>query len=273
MTPTRSFRRAVCPALLALAGALCLGPARAAAQDSTRGDLVVRTRLIGIFDAQTGAPIDSAEVKDVFTGLSALTTATGTVVLPLDTAGAFLRVRKIGYNMNTFMVPNSVADSMPVTLVLEPVSRTLPAMVSSTKGVVRGPADTSLKLEVSGFYNRRQLGEAPASAYVSQAQIARWRPTLLTDLAARTGRPWMFQCTIYIDGVLTNVPPTNLGPGRPARNLTAGIDQLLDPTVVAGVEVYRASEVPPEYNATVVGAGALSSGASTAGCVTLIWTR
>ncbi len=262
--------RAALLAALAFGGIVTAVPA---ARAQSNGDIVVRTRLIGIYDAQTGKPVDSAEVKDIFTGLSALTSSTGTVVLPLDTVAAFLRVRKMGYNMNTFLVTNTVADSFPVTLTLDPVGYLLPTVVSSAHGVTRSAADTSLKLNVSGFYARRALGEAPSNAYISEVQIDKWKPTLLSDLVSRTGRPWMFGCTLYIDGALTKLPTTNLGPGRYPQQLTRGIDQLLDPSMVAGIEVYRASEVPPQYNATQVGDGAMTNGATNAGCVTLIWTR
>ena len=258
--------------LLALAGIALGGPARALAQNQVSG-IPVRTRVIGIFDSETGEPIDSAEVKDILTGLSALTTNTGTVALPMDTAGAFLRVRKLGYNMSTVLIPNGAADTLPVTLLLDRVGQMLPTVVTKANGVARGPADTVHKLDLTGFYDRRRQGSAPPNAYISEAQIDHWAPTLMSDLGALSGRPWMWDCTIYIDGALTPVPKPNLGPGRTARNLDTGINSMLDPSMVAGVEVYRAGEVPPRFNATLSGSGAMSTGAEHDGCVTLVWTR
>ncbi len=277
MTPTRSsletLPRTILVAVLALVGVLFSAPRRVAAQRDSVSGLVVRTRVIGVFDAETGEPIDSAEVKDILTGLSALTTPTGTVVLPMDTSGTFLRVRKIGYNMSTLVIANGAADTLPITLVLDRVGQILPTVVTRGHGVARGPADTLRKLDITGFYDRRQQGAAPPNAYISEAQIEHWAPTLMTDLTALSGRPWMWDCTIYIDGALTPIPTPNLGPGRVARNLGAGINSMLDPSMVAGIEVYRAGEVPARFNATQTGAGAMTTGAEHTGCVTLIWTR
>lgn len=270
-TPPRASIAAVLT--MALAVVVLAAPGRVLAQaDSVRG-LVVRTRVIGIFDAETGEPVDSAEVKDILTGLSALTTPTGTVVLPMDTSGAFLRVRKVGYNMDTFLVANGANDTIPITLVLDRVGRMLATVTTTAHGVARGPADTVRKLDLTGFYDRRQQGAAPPNAYISEAQIEHWAPTLMTDLATLSGRPWMWECTIYIDGAPTPIPKPNLGPGRVVRNLDAGINAMLDPGMVAGIEVYRTGEVPPQFNATQTGSGAMATGAEHTGCVTLIWTR
>jgi hypothetical protein len=265
-------RRSVLLAALAFA-ALSALPARARAQADTVGGLVVHVRVIGIFDPVTGLPVVGAEVKDILTGLSAVTSPTGTVALPMDTSGAFLRVRKTGYNMNTFLIPNGTADSLPITLTIDRVAQMLPTMITNAKGVARTAVDTSRKLELTGFYDRRLQGQAPATSYISQAQIDAWQPKLLADLVARTGRPWMWGCTIYIDGAKADIPPMSPEPGRYKRNLTTGIDELLDPSMVAGIEVYRSSEVPAQYNATLTGGGAMTNGATDAGCVTLIWTR
>ena len=275
-SPIAMLSRAVVLAALALVGILPGGPRRARAQDQQGRQvqgIVVHTRIIGVFDAETGEPIDSAEVKDILTGLSAITTPTGTVLLPMDTAGAFLRVRKVGYNMNTFLVANGDADTIPLTLTLDRMGQMLPTVVTDAHGVAKGPADTVKKLDLTGFYARRLQGSAPPNAYVSEAQIDHWAPTLMSDLGTLTGRPWMFDCAIYIDGALTPIPQVNLGPGRTARNLNTGINAMLDPTMVAGVETYRAGEVPPRFNTTLTGTGAMTNGAEHAGCVTLIWTR
>lgn len=267
------------PVALAFAAALVATPARARAQQKDTTDvqgLVVRTRVIGVFDSETGKPIDSAEVKDIFTHLSAITTPTGTVALPMDTAGAFLRVRKIGYNMNTFLIPNGKADTLPITLTLDRVGQMLPTMVTNAHGVAKGPADTVMKLDMTGFYARRLQGAAPPTAYMSEAQIDHWAPTQMTDLASLSGRPWMWECKIYIDGALTPIPPASPAPGSVSRALGGGINAMLDPSMVAGVEVYRAGEAPAQYNATLAspsGGSTMQTGGTHDGCVTLIWTR
>src|SRR5579863_9683218 len=83
--------------------ALCLGlglgftsaSAAAQAQDTTKGPIkVYRGRVVGVFDQESGLPIEGVEVRDVLTGFSAKTTETGTVSLFfVDTAGSFISFR------------------------------------------------------------------------------------------------------------------------------------------------------------------------------------
>ena len=56
-----------------------------------------RARLVGVFDARTGQAIEGAEVRDLKSNLSALTSTTGTVRLTfLPEGGGLVRIRKIG---------------------------------------------------------------------------------------------------------------------------------------------------------------------------------
>ncbi|HVB32114.1 MAG TPA: hypothetical protein VNE60_11355 [Gemmatimonadaceae bacterium] len=258
---------------LALAALVCVAPRARAQHKSAAGpadSIAVHLRVIGVFDDQTGEPIPGVEVKDVFTGLSAITTSTGTVALPLDTSGAFLRVRKVGYLMRTYPVQNAVRDTTPVTLTIDAILPQLPTVHTRARGIARGPADTVMRLERTGFYERREYGAAPPSAYVSEEQLNRWAPTMMTDIGRYSGRAI---CTdnLYIDGARVTVPGRAMPGGRVSRVLKQGLDALLDPSMIAGIETYRTGELPPQFNATGVGEGAMSGGSSD--CVTLIWTR
>lgn len=78
-----------------------------------------RLRILGLFDADTFLPIDSADVVEVSTGTRALTSETGTVSLAfMQTGGGLLRLTKAGYRSDTITVTLSPRDTNPLTLVL-----------------------------------------------------------------------------------------------------------------------------------------------------------
>lgn len=78
-------------------------------------------RLLGVFDSDTGDPIDSVEVRDSLSGLSRVTSRTGTLTLgfvPVD--GGVLLIGKAGYRTTTIRLAPS--DTTPITAVLAPNS-------------------------------------------------------------------------------------------------------------------------------------------------------
>ncbi|MGH7615752.1 MAG: hypothetical protein ACREPM_00830 [Gemmatimonadaceae bacterium] len=78
-----------------------------------------RLRLLGVFDGQTGEPIDSAFVIDMTSGTRARTTSTGTVSLAfLNEGGTPLRISKAGYEDLSIAVEISPEHSAPITLVM-----------------------------------------------------------------------------------------------------------------------------------------------------------
>jgi hypothetical protein len=201
-----------------------------------------RPRLLGVFEEATGKPIEGAEIVDLKGGTTALTTETGTISLAYLPAGStLLRVRKVGYTAQTLAVVVSPSDTAGVTVALAPVVATLPAVV--TRG--RQPADTVRRLELSGFYERRQSGRAPASAFITVEQLEKWKPSLLGDLKHFTGRA---PCgDIYING--SRVAAGSMGRGNAYRS---GIDALVTPPEIAGIEIYNRAEAPSQYGGTTV---------------------
>ncbi|MGH7616738.1 MAG: hypothetical protein ACREPM_05875 [Gemmatimonadaceae bacterium] len=104
-----------CASAVALAAQSPASPRVAASQDVPR----YRLRVLGIYDEASGSPVEGVEVRDVLSGTSALTTSTGTLSLFfVPDGGSMVRVRKLGYEMQTFMVAISPADTTPLTILL-----------------------------------------------------------------------------------------------------------------------------------------------------------
>ena len=267
-------KRSAVVSLLAsiVASIVAFNPSIAAAQNAPQAEPSKPApfvgRIIGIYDADTGAPLEAVEVMDIASRISALTTSTGTVALSfVDTAGSLIRFRKLGYESIVMPIANS-AGSVPLTLVLKRASQLLPATVTTAKRI-RGPADTVRKLELSGFYDRRTAGGASPSAFMTAEQIEKL--TTFDDFQAVTGRPICVE-NLYVDGVrIANTNRDNsfwrLRQRAGARTLHESlIDEIVKTNEVAAIENYRVSEVPAEFNGTKdPGAG---------GCgVTLVWTK
>jgi hypothetical protein len=235
--------------------------------------------VLGVFDANTGAPVAGADVIDLLTGESARTTKTGTVALVfLPDGGDLVRIRKFGYRMQTMMVAISPADTVPITVLLHPVVE-LPEVVTTGAASYISP-------RLRGFEERRLHGAA--GYFVSDSvlrkaddrtlanvlrthipginivQRGRFEllappPSCQTAFGGKSGPP----PDVYVDGVRLPHPPP-----PPHRNFSAGGMQPFDLSEfhvsnLAGVEYYPdAALLPPEFSATAKGCGAL-----------LLWTR
>ena len=245
----------------------------ASAQTPAAAPRVRPGRLIGVYDAQSGAPLDDVTVTNALNGLSARTTATGTLSLFfVDTAGGLLRLTKIGYQPLTLLVANSDADTIPETILMEPAATRLAPVVTSARAV-RGPADTVRSLELNGFYDRRQTSGAPSSAFQTSEKIERL--TLLSEVFRLTGRQ-VCMSNLYINGARVSGAGVGTFAGRrggafrgsfvPNNLRKEPIDQLLTAQDVLAIEMYRSSELPAQYNVTRP-PGQADCGA------TLIWTK
>src|SRR5262249_20232606 len=99
-----------------------------------------RTRILGVFDSQSGEPIAGAEVIDVLAHVTALTTQTGTVSLAFLPEGAtMLRIQKIGFKPVTQIVEISPVDTVPITVLMQSVAQTLPAVVTKDSATIGLP--------------------------------------------------------------------------------------------------------------------------------------
>lgn len=222
---------------------------------------VRRGRLLGVYDAASGEPLADVVVTNSFNGLSARTTATGTLSLFfVDTSGGLLRIQRVGYKPMTMVALNSDRDTVPLTVLLESTAQRL-APVVTTAHSRRGPADTVRSLEDHGFYERRLTSGAPSSSFVTADKIEKL--SMISDVRALTGRE-ICLANVYVNGVRLAPMARASSKGRVANNLTQNpVDQLFTPSDVLAIEMYRTGELPAEYGMT-----------APADCITtLIWTK
>lgn len=242
-------------------------------------------RLVGVFDENTGNPIDSVEVRDMITGSFAYTTRTGTMSLFfVDTGGSLIRIRKFGYTPITMFIGNAPGLA-PVTLTLEPIAQRLPAVVT------RDTARQYIGPMLSGFEQRRKTG---MGYFVSEAElrkedtrplanVLRSRvPTLaiqdivlpsgqrVTIAASRRANGGACPVDVFLDGVPLGSSKQGGSPAMMGSRRTGGtaLDQgLVDITQflvsdLAGVEFHNVSDMPAEFVHTGSGCGGL-----------YLWTR
>jgi hypothetical protein len=265
MVRTAKSRRQLVSCILTLA-AFSL---QAAAQEvpTNTGDatkhLTYRARLLGVYDDRSGDPVEGADVVDVMSGTSARTTSTGTVALAfLPDGGGLVRIRKVGFEPQTFMVLISPADTVPLTIVLKHVVE-LAAMVA----IDSSPRYTSPGLR--GFEERRRMHQG--GYFIPEAQIRKEEGRKLGNallahfpgLTIKQGR----------QGQMSLAPSQRCGKGGPPRVLLDGVlisnsggpvnlDDF-DLTTLAGIEYYPTTGTGPvEFNTTSTSCGAL-----------LLWSR
>lgn len=298
MGHTQSMRRLVAcgtVAVAALAGrGAAQGTGTAVAHHDTT-DQSYRRRLLGVFDVATGLPIENAEVIDVFSGLSAKTTHTGTVSLGfLPDGGTLVRIRKFGYEMRTMLVAISPADTVPITVALQRVVQ-LPAVVTYGTRPYISP-------HLRGFEDRRR---GHASGYFLSAEQLRKDDGRLLANVLRSRLPGVHitqrghsmlltqspRCIgggppdVYVDGMAWPHPLQRTPPPRPGSQIgqrsgdtirTISRDTVMVTTTMqpidiadfqvwdlAGVEYYPDDlTMPPQFHHTPGTCGAL-----------LLWTR
>ena len=248
---------------ITIGGAALLGAfAALAAQSPTAPSTPLpayRGRLLGVYNSQTGEPIEGAEVIDALSKTKALTTKTGTVSLVfLPDGGSMVRVQKIGFRPMTTVIAISSADTVPMTIVLDPVATTLPTVVT------RDSSPRYISPALRAFDERRRQGfgyfitDSILRKNDSQkmTSIVRTLPNVhlvCPPLGFRRAECWATSARsgcapdLYIDGV----------------RVTDNDLEKLPVNQFAGVEYYAGgATIPPQYNRT----GSCSA-------VLLFWTR
>ena len=135
-------------------------------------------RVLGVFDEDTGQPVDGVRVTDIVTGTFATTTNTGTVALNfLADSGSLVRVQKIGYQSQTMVVAVSPADTSPITLVLKRITE-LPASLTTADS-----APHYLSNALRGFEQRRLAGMG--GYFIGEKELRKLENSTLGTVARR----------------------------------------------------------------------------------------
>jgi hypothetical protein len=238
-----------------------------------------RYRFLGVYDAATGDPVEGAEVVDVLTGTKALTTKTGTVSLMfLPEGGSLVRIRKLGFEMQTLTVAISPADTTPVTVVLTHASATTldPVIVKdSTPHYLGSGLNTFLDHQRQGFGHfvtedtfRKDDGKPLGNILISRMPglmlthgphgetylVSSRKPCAGNALAGCR------QANCYVTVIQDGVRIFDLSVTRGAPIPDFG---KMDGVNIAAAEFYDGgAAAPPEYNSTSQGCGVL-----------VLWTR
>jgi hypothetical protein len=283
--------------LMVAAGVALVSGARSNAQTPSTtpsqadGLPAYRARLLGVYDAVSGNPVDGVRVLDLGTGLSSLTTTTGTVSLVyLPDGGGLVRLQKLGYQSVTMRVAISVKDSTPLTVVMERVAE-LPTVVTTGASPTKylSPAlrgfDERMRSHVSGVFIGDSIIRRDESRHLADLLRTHGNVTVLEGQAGKTFLMKSPRCAnggppqVYLDGVALGPPNDPFAPSQKASAAfvfvpaipTASSDQPIQPfdlsqfnlNELAGIEYYPDNAImPAEFSHTSQRCGAL-----------MLWTR
>jgi hypothetical protein len=218
-----------------------------------------RKRLLGVYDAQTGDPVEGAEVSDALAKLTALTTATGTVTLSFLPEGATLvRIKKVGYAAQTLTVAISPADTLPLTVLLtRSNAQELPAVVTKDSAV-------KFVAPLLREFEQRRNDKSIHGQFVTEAELRKKDEVTIATIARRfmggkvvptpqgiilasarhmAGRDNVCPADVYINGLRQN--------GIVDLDHQRAIDY-------AGIEYYESpATTPAQYNKNNGGCGVL----------------
>ncbi len=209
------------------------GPRREAA--ATR-----RPRLLGVYDASTGLPLEGVEVIDVISDLRVRTDAAGAV--PLNwltrwktTDSAAVQVRKLGYAEQQLVLLAS--DTADVSVGLERLTGlaavTTTAAPSTMESRSLEPFETRRKMGAGKFVTTDDLIAGDRTGLGLHDLLAKHGIVLCGPTRARRGSRG--PVITYVDGVQ-----------QALRDTTAGTVSA----TYAAFEFYSAATVPAQYNAT-----------------------
>ncbi|MCX5767417.1 MAG: hypothetical protein NTZ43_09375 [Gemmatimonadetes bacterium] len=211
-----------------------VGPSAAAASGR-------RPRLLGVFDAATGLPIDSVEVIDLITEFRTRTDANGGVALNWITRwkatdSAVVAVRKIGYAEQRFVMLAS--DTVDISVALERVTDLTTVVTTAEKSTMASrwlePFETRRKTGIGRFVTSADLVDGDRSGLGLRDLLARRGIILCGAGSGHRGRNGGRLIT-YVDGVQ-----------QALRDTTAGTVS----SMYAAFEFHSAATVPAQFNAT-----------------------
>lgn len=224
----REIAAARCPIPAAILVALVFLPQYLLSQASS---LLVRTT---VRDSAANRPLVGAIVRVVSNDQTFITDSMGTTSVRLPAAGGSLIASAIGFTPETL----SVVSQADVTIQMRRLQ-----VLGEQEVVAAKETGSERKLRQFGFLDRKKTSGAPQSAFVTEAELEKWRPSLVTDISVRIGRD-LRRCTVYVDGARAAVPAPMRGASQPYR---WGVDALVVPSEITAMEVYRIAEAPIEY--------------------------
>lgn len=222
-------------------------------------------RLLGVFDDATGDPVGGAQVVDLATKRVAVTSVSGAISLAFLPPGvSVLLIRKIGYAPRFQTVTVSAADTVSITMALEPRAQVLPGVRTTATNTTSGRLATFELHRAGGFGH-----------FLTQDQLEKAEGHLTSDVFRRIPGVWLrfdtrsgawYVASFRSGGGGTPCPATVVVDGTSMRGPFDGVFDInsIRPEEMAGVEFYAGGATTPiAYGGTQGG-----------GCGTvLIWTR
>lgn len=200
----------------------------------------------GVVRDSEGSPIPGARLS-VAGGPTAASDDEGRFEVILARAGAVnLAIRRLGYRPRTVQV-NASAGLPALELVLDPIALVLrDVTVSAPPGAFES---------TSGFGERRRRG---TGTFFDRAALERMRPQKLTDVLRSVGgiqvhttmTRWGHQTTPSSSRAAGGAFGCSLDyyvNGHEYTPTSMGIDRDMSPDQIEAIEVYKASEIPPQF--------------------------
>lgn len=216
--------------------------------------------IVGIVADTNKTPMPDVEVIAIRAGITTITDSKGIFILGGLPAGEeVFRIRRIGYQPETFDAKLVAGDTIRIGVILAPAAFVLPEVTVEVEGkIYRG--------KMTGFADRMLHSGAPRSSFITRDELAKMSQRRFIDILAkaglkrvadRRGRDFL-RCShggatsppivaYYIDGARVADPAEVL---------------RMDPETVEAIEVYRsAADRPVQFNMTG------------SDCTVLVWTR
>lgn len=193
--------------------------ARAQASDSTKATAAreirlpsnAHGRLLGVYSATTGDPLEGVEVWDLIAKSYTVTSSTGTVSLGFAKSqhdSSVIWLRKIGYQDSTILVMTGPVDTIPITFMMERVDELAPIVTTAvgaknTPQVIRG-IEERIALGQGKFITPADLRQEPDGRQLGELLAAKG-----IDLTRRTQKTMMTTCRVqvYLDGNRSSLDP------------------------------------------------------------------
>lgn len=241
----------------------CASRAAAGAAPPPVADAAGNLRVCGYVSDSAGVPVFGAHLSVDGTSAATVSAEDGDFDLGVLPPGSYvLRARRIGYH--EYVASVEVSESMPALLRLR-----LAAVPVELAGIQTIATRTAFE-RATGFGERRRRG---AGVFFDRQDIEERRPQNLTDLLRTVSgfrvdtrlTPWGYQSTATLD----RAAPSGIGcpvdfyvNGHEYTPTSMGIDNDVPAAQIEAVEIYKPSQIPPQFFGRRSRCGAV-----------VIWTR